>query len=502
MNEIRERRLLALASVMVLLAMAPLPARSPDGLEMLALARDWMGQGPPVDSNFWSPLWPALVALWLPLVEAERAAWLLNLSLAGLVAWPLHLGATRLGSIWAGRAAVFFWALAPVVRDHACILDARPLGWLLTALTVAFAIDAAKGDRAWTWAFGAAALAPLARPEGLALLPILTVSALLLRRRHWRRIVPLAVGAFLPTLVDSLVRSGDRGTLTGLWTPWAETWAMTDYVALIGIASAPTEYRAFLLGQIDAGVESTPGPSIPGFPVDGALYVLDALILSVGITGLVAFAVGAVALVRKPRSVAILGMSLSPLAALALTPMLQGQASPAANVGFLVAPLVLVACAGAVALVRRTDRITLLTAAPVVVGFAMLAETSMVERAPPDTLFVEDSVAADVMARYLRQDPPRSGRVACTLASRGVVQRAGLIPVPLGSTWEDWAPDPDDGVLLSSVDLYLGEDGGRGLELLEDPEWTVTRVFADGHMDQWRRGGWLEDQRMFVYLSR
>ncbi|MCP4804963.1 MAG: hypothetical protein GY884_06415 [Proteobacteria bacterium] len=490
--------------MMVLLAMAPLPARSPDGLEMLALAQSWAGQGPAVDAAFWPPLWPAMVATLLPLVEAERAAWLLNLVLAGAVAWPLHLGATRLGSVWAGRAAVFFWCLAPVVREHACILDARPLGWLLTGLAVAFAIDAHRGERAWTWAFGAAALAPLARPEGLALIPLLAVSALVLRH-PWRSVVPFAAGALVPTLVDGFLRSGERGTLSSLWAAWGDTWSMTDFLALVGIASAPTGYRAFVLEQVEAGVEAPPLPFVLAVPLEGALYIVEALVQCVGWAGIVAAVVGGVAVIATAKgrwqAALVLVLALSPLAALALTPMLQGQATQAANLAFVVAPLLMLACGGAVRLVQRTDRFTLLQAAPVLVAFAMLVETSTKTTAV-DGLFVEDSRAADVMARHLRENPPESGRVACTLTSRGVVRRAGLEPVGVGSTWEDWSPGDGDGVLLSSVDLYLGEDGGRGLELLEDPDWHVVRVFADGQMAVWRSGGLVEDDRTFVYLAR
>lgn len=487
-----ERRLATFAVVALYLAAAPQPFRSPDGLEMMALALDWAGNGPPVDGSFWPPLWPALLTPLAALGELERSAWVLNLMLAGAIAWPLQLMCERLSGPWAARAAVFFWALVPVIWMNGAVLDARPLGWFLCAMAAALAIDAHHGGRPWWHAFVFAAIAPLARPEGLSLVPLIAVSALLLGHA-WKSIVPFALGALCPTLVDGALREGGRGTWGAFWVPWSESWEMVDFLALYGIASAPTGFRDFVVQQLDAGVE-TP-PSALGLllgPPDVAFVALG-LVQCVGIAMLVAAAVGAGVLVLRSksplRSAAVVALSCGPLVALSFTPMLRGQAEPHTNLAFLTPVLVALAFSGSAEIARLLRRRQLLSAIPVSLALVALLEVHYGPFIAAEPEFIEDSPEADAMAAWLQVHPPESGRVACTIAGRGVVRSAGLEPLTLASTWEEWSPGERDGVLVNSVDFALGEDGGRGLEVLEDPDWQTAQVIGDADF-------------FFVYLER
>ena len=471
-----ERRLTAIAVVAVYLAAAPQAARSPDGLEMLAMAMDHAGQGPAVDGGFWPPLWPALLAPFALLGDLERSAWILNLTLAGAVTWPLHLTAERLGGVWAARAAAFFWSLVPFAWFDAAVLDARPLGWFLCAMATALAVDAHHRDRPWWPAFAFAALAPLARPEGLSLVPLLALGALVLGHA-WKRVVPYALGALLPTMLDGALRSGGRGTWGAFWVPWSESWEMVDFLALYGIASAPTDFRAHVVAQLDAGLEEPPSALalLAGGP--DLVYLAHGLAQCLGVLLLLATIVGALVLVlrsaRPWRAGACVLLGLAPLVALAFTPMLRGQATPHTNLGFVAPVCVAVAFAGIAQLAPLFRRRQLVSALPVGLALLALLDVHYGPVVAEEPAFVEDSPAAYEMATILASEP---GAVACTFSSRGVVRRANRPVVPLGSSWE---PMPRvDRALFTSVDVQLGEDGGRALELLEDPRWEPVAVTA------------------------
>ncbi len=474
-----ERWLLGAAAVAVLLVWAPLPARSPDGLEMLALAASWRGEGPTVDRSFWPPLWPGLVAA-LGGLGLERAAWWLNLVLAGAVVVPLARMAHHWGGTWAQRSVAVAWPLLPAVREHAAVLDARPLGWWLTAWSVALAVEAADGRRPWWHALLPAALAPLARPEGAALVPLITVAALVLGG-SWRRVVPAAALALVPTVLLGAVRESGRFAWGALWVPWSESWVMSDFLALFGNASAGTGYRDFAANALAAGLEAPPSALslLLRPPMEGAPYVLGALLQCTGVVLAVAALLGGAALIaraRRPRrAIVVAGLSLSPLVALAFTPMITGPSTPAANLLFVAAPMVAV---GLSAWRRWGARI------PVVLVLLGVAEATWGPMRGPAPFYLEDSAAAETLSLWLQEHPPASGRVACTLSGRGVAVRAGLVPVSLPSTWEQWAPEPGDGVLLTQVD-FRGEDGGRGLALLEGGRWRPVWVASDGVLAWW-----------------
>ncbi len=486
MSEASERWLLFGLAALLLAALAPLPVLSPDAAELLAGVGFWrMGAHAP-DLAHWQPLYPML--LWplrgLPL---EQVAWTLNLVLAAGVVGPLHQLATRIsGSRLAGRVAALAWVLLPAVREHAAVPDARPLFWLLAAGTAAGLAEATRGEDgrrrlAWALAFCCAALAPLARSEGQAALPLLIVGALALGM-PWQRLALHALPAALPTLIYRALRGESWGVWGSFYLPWLDTWSMTDFLALNGVAVSGSDYRSFTLRAVEAGLETPPSdPSalLTEIPV-GLVFVTEGLIESVGVLG---FALGLAGLAwlvwtRPPRwrGLLLVGLGLAPVLALAPVPMTRDQATSATNLLFA-APLLLVPLAvGVEALSARVRRRAL--RAPVALGLALLvglaAELSPLRSYPPS--FLEDSRAAEQATAWLQAHPPVSGEVTCSFSGRHIVRRAGLWPTNLPSPWEDL--DQPELVLISSADS-LGEDGGRGLELLEDPAWEVAYLATE-----------------------
>ncbi len=451
----------------VLLLLAPGPEVSPDSLELLAWVRCMANAGPCSGETTWPPLWPALLLPWArgPL---ELAAWTLNLLLVGLTAFPLYSIAQRIGGRWAARAAVLAWVLAPVVVQHAVVLDPRPAMWLLTTATLALALRAAQGDGRWWPAFACAALAPLARPEGLFLLPLVTAAALL-ASQPWRRALGAFALACLPALSWAVASGGGRlgHELFGL--SWHGVWPNADYLALIGPATAGTGFRALVQASAGAGIEAP--PLDPRFVLlilpHGLATMARGLLGCVGVAGSIGIILGAIELGRqglRPRLALLL--ALSPLAALAALPMSWGQVSAAANLMFMVPALLAVAFVGWSRRLPRRLQWTL----PIAV-VALLLELHLAPWQLEHPAYVESSIASTRMADWLSEHPPDGGEVACTFAGRGVVRAAGLEPVTLPSSWERWEPHQPTPVLLAP-DLL--EDGGRGLMLLQDPSWSPT----------------------------
>ena len=457
--------------VVLLLAAGP-AGQSPDGLELLALARSWLGGPPTLDPAYWPPLWAALVA---PLTLADDAlglARLLNVVLLGAVAWPTwHLARCTLGRPQA-RIAVLLLALVPAVREYAPVLDARALGTLLTAATAAGAARAVRGEQGWAWAALPAAIAPLARPEGVAL-PVLLAVVYGGWERRWLRAVLGLPALLAPSLAWKILGPPSLGW-SALAEPWYTVWPLPELTTLYGPASMPSAYRLFVLDALGAGLDSyqrNPLLLLSEAPAS-ALHVLRGLAAVLGATGLVGAALGTISLARRGRK-GLLGVTLAaaPLVAVALVPASTGQATPAANVLFAV-PLLLVAlsalplrAAGALALV-------------------VLVETHLGPLRVPAPHFDEGSQASRTVQAWLEEHPSNSGVVAGGLESRGLVQAAGLDHRPLPSAWEPWDLPAGSGVVLTSLSL-AGADGGRALSLLEDPAWEVVLVVRDDAHQAW-----------------
>jgi len=468
-----EARLAAAWAAAVLLVVAPAAGTSPDGLEMLALGRSWLGGAATLDPAFWPPLWPLLVS---PLsLAADPLAWarLLNIGLAAAVALPLFHLSRLLSGRGPARLAVVAWILLPAVREHAAVLDARPLGWLLAIGATAAVARATSEGRSWGWAFAAAALAPLARPEGLAI-PVLVALAWLVSARR----APAAAGALVAMLLPAgawKLLGPPSQSWSALAEAWYSTWTLTELMTLYGPASLPTGYRAFVLDLVASGAESVDRNPLLMLRASPASLAWAGLGLhgALGTVGLLAAGAGVVrvALRSSWHAVSVL-LVFAPLAAVALVPASTGQSTAAANVLFAV-PLLLV---GLTALPAR--------AAAAAIAVAVIeVHLSPARPAPPG--FHEGSQTSRTAQAWLEAHPGDSGVVYGGLEVRGLTQAAGLEHAPLPTAWEPFAPRPGSRVLVSSVSLG-GADGGRALGLLEDPSWEVAFVTREGAERAWR----------------
>jgi len=474
----REERLLWTAGGTALLMLLAGPAvRSPDGMEMLRLTASWLGIASDVgDPSFWPPLWSGLNLPAVALGHDTAGARLLNLLCWGALIWPLHLLADRLGGRRSARIAVLLFMLTPAVFDHATVLDARPLGALITTAFVAASINALAVSRGLLWAVALAAVAPFARPEGV-LLPVLAGAVIWRFHGSWWKGL---VGAGVALLPHALFRSSVRG-LSGheqLFAPWYGTWSTWDLLSLFGPASVPTEFRRFALAAVEAGVVQ-PEPAIedlvaviammPGGLVGAATIVAGA----VGLTGVLAVLRGGWAMgsssLRSPM-VVLVGL---PFVAVAVAPMAKDQAGPLSNYLFVLPSILAMAAVGINSLKFRWG-----------VGLAVAAvlmETQFTPLRHAQPYFLEGSEAAALAAEMLANNPPAGGVVGADFSSRDVVLRAGFEVEPVGPIWLGKVPPDLDAVLINSVGAK-GEDGGRTLRLLESPKWRVVWVVGDGDL--------------------
>jgi hypothetical protein len=472
-------------AIAVLLLLAPAPQLSPDSHELLAIARSWAGLGPREGPSPWPPLWPLLC---LPFVRLapQVGPWILNLVLAGAVASPLYSVTRRLGGVWPARAAVLCWVLLPAVHHSAPILDARPALWLISAWTMALALRALEPDGAWWPAFAVASLAALARPEGLMLIPLLTLTALLAGARF--QALALAAAALGPLVATKLLGGAGRSGYEAFALPWEGVWAKNDILALTGPASAATPFRRFLLEAAAQGLES-PSSDLSGFlrflPT-GSQRLLRALAGALGLFGAAGAFVGAGELWRRGWRVrAGLGLILLPLLALAALPMAWIASTPAGNLVFLLPALLALACLGWAQLLPRRHRKLLL-----LLPALLLLELNLAPWRLTRPTFIGDSTAATTMAHWLEAHPPAGGRVACSYSARQVVRDAGLVPEQLPSSWDHL--DPALPVLITQGFL---EDAGRSLDLLEDQRRSPL-AWAGPQWEQLQ-----EDDDWYLYLG-
>lgn len=496
-REAEERWLVTAWATALMLVLAGPAGLSPDGLEMLRMAAGLPGG----DEVFWLPLWPMLmmpVGLFPDPIEASR---IVNLLLAGAVAWPLHLMSCRLSGRAAARMAVVIWALLPAVVDHGAVLDARPLGWLFCALAVALAMDAGAGRRPWWPVWLAAGLAILARPEAMILWPLLGVGSLLVGLGPGRMALGLALAA-IPRALWAMALGSGRA-----WEPfraaWVDTWGKSDLTALYGAASAGTGYRRFVNAAVDAGVETSSWKVdvLLGDVSAGLVTVARGLVEGFGFLGLLALIFGLVLVGRRGRVAATcVAMGFLPLVAIALLPQARDQPTAAANLMFLVAPGLAVVAVSLEHVGRRVGKTTLPLVLAVVFVLLEAHASPLRVRAPA---FVEQGSAATAMVAFLEANPPANGTIVSSSSSRGVVLRAGLRHVPLPSPWEPWTPAQSSGVL---VDIP-GQDGGRAMEIMENPDWSVLWAVADDGPVLWESAqgghfGQAQAGMMLVYLER
>ncbi len=465
-----------MGSILILWLLNP-TIKSPDGLEMLRLTQQWLGQPTLVgDPNFWPPLWSALNIPGVALGHPVIAAHLLNQLMWGSVIWPLHLMVCCLADRTAANRCVVLYLTLPMLISFGPILDARPLGTLITTSFVAAIIhQATRGGGLGVMVF-LAALAPFARPEGV-LFPMLAGCAAWLLGQSRIRSVLLAAIAFLPNI---LFRSNFRG-MTGheqLFGPWYGTWATWDMLALFGPAAAPTKFREFALQTVELGVVDG-RPELSDFM--GALVmapagVVGAILIVAGAIGLIGLAMagrGLWTVLPRKRRWWVLALVLFIPVVIGAAPMSKDQAGPLANYLFLMPGILALVAVGIGTLPKTWPRW-----APVGLLVLILAEAHHTPLQSPTPYFLEGSDAAKLATVMLKESGPRNGLVAVDFSGRDVVLEAGLTPSPLGPPWLGSVGSEVDAVLVNSVGAS-GEDGGRTLELLESREWKVDWVVAD-----------------------
>ena len=454
--------------------------RSPDGIEMLRLAGHWLGHEQSVTApHFWPKLWPALNLPTVALGHGLSGARLLNLVLWGLVTYPLHVLASLLGGVSAGRRAVLLYLLLPLVWPFVTVLDARPLGALITTGFVASVVMAAQQNRGWFWMVFLAAAAPLARPEGI-LLPFMAGFACWCIGKSLIRSLLVSGLCLIPHVVASGTSRGISDH-ESLYASWYGTWAVSDILVLFGPSSVPTRFREFAIAAMDSQVvSSTPSKEevlslFQSMPM-GLLVASSILLSGIGFVGIAMLFHGLVRVVPRTRRWWIVGAILMPWIAIAVAPMARGQAGPLANYLFLFPSLLAVLAVGMVP--SRSVRLVW----PLMFASLLFFEVHNSPLKAPPPYFLESSEAADLAHAMLVRDPPSQGTVAADFSGRNVVLGADLELIELEPIWFGPVPDDVSAVLLSSVGAQ-GEDGGWAIELLDDPGWRLEWVTGDGDIE-------------------
>ena len=496
--------LAALGTLLAVVLLDPTPRPGPDSFEMFRLAASWLGTGPQLTAaGFWPPLWPLMVTPGEALGHPQAWATGVNLLMLAATAAALWVLALRLGAAVAAGGATLLLALLPTTRELALILDARPMGMLLTAATAALAVEAGAGRIRWRWAFCAAALAPLARPEGILLPPIVAAAAWLSDQRAHRAGLS-AVAALLPHALWQQLHPG-RSSFEALYGPWIAAWPRPDLVGLFGPGSLDSAYRRFAITALSLELETLPSDptgllaTIPS----SILNTSGALLEVLGITGILLAAAGGARLAAGGRRQAAgVVLALLPLAAVAVAPMSSGQSTRTANLLFLL-PLLLVfvgvALHGLISWRRRGRGGRRMLAGLLVL--LVLAETHLSPLRPSPPYFLESEEAAVLAIARLRAEPPASGAVAAGFSGRSVVYRAGLTVQELPGGWLNFEPTAGVPVLISSIEARA-EDGGRALMLLEDPKWRLVWVVTDGDLTGSAHPSPPEDQGWYALLRR
>lgn len=484
--EFKQRIACTAVATLLIATLAASPQRSPDGVEMIAMVRGWFGEPSGVSPGYWLPLWPLLAfALGLDR-SAEPAGYLLNVACAGGTAFCLYgLAARAAGSVVAALLTVTF-ALVPAIADQVSVLDARPLGWLLTT-ACADSLLSARGSaehKGWIVAGSFAFLAPLARPEGL--LPACAVAGVAAVEwvRARRAAQPMASARWDPRSWAILLFALGAGAATWLgrgraWEtlalPWTAVWQTGDILALYGFASAPTPYRDWVLAN-GSPVFGGSLPSIAEF-WSGLSEVMLAHVAALGWVAVGAGTVGALLLARHHPLVPL--VLLAPVLLLALSPQRAGQLSAVANVTTMV-PLWF---AFSAVVLGRFRWPWVLAGCVLVVGSARVEHARV-----PKGHFVEGSSLAAKVALRLVQHAAGVSEVACGFSSRAIVRDAGLRPAAWPSPFEGWSAPAGTVLLLSSVDVR-GNDAGGVLSVAGQPAWELLELLTEGG-EPGDRGHW------------
>ena len=322
-----------------------------------------------------------------------------------------------------------------------------------------------------------AAIAPLARPEGV-IMPLIAGACVWLLQRGWKQTIAATIATLVPHLA---LRSTLRG-MTGheqLFGPWYGTWSTWDLISLFGPASDPSTFRKFALTSIQQGVVDG-RPEVRdfiGLLVTVPMGLLDMPIIFVGAIGFVGLLLagrGFWMALPSTRRWLTAGLVLLTPVVIGAAPMARDQAAPLSNYLFLMPGLIALMAVG---LQPFRPRWPAWSANALLV--LVLTEAHFTPLQSPPPYFLEGSEAASLATVMLKKSPPKNGRVAVDFSGRGVVLAAALTPTPLGPPWLGPVSDDVDAVLINSVGAS-GEDGGRTLRLLENKEWKVEWVVGDG----------------------
>ncbi len=501
---------------------APTAALSPDGMEMLAVSRCLRtGACETANVGYWPPAWPASIALLSYFMDAEGAGRALNI-VCGAAVVPFlwrAINRTRAPSADSARASrpavgvAVLWAGLPSVIDHVTVLDARPMGTLVTSFLLWAVVEAVHGKRSWAWAYAGAAIAPLVRPEGVAMAPLVAFThATLTAMAHpggWRdsvwgggsaghrsagadaptspteptvpRRIPgaaLFVLSAVPHIAWSAATPGGRSGVEAFFGPWMSSWPLDDLLALMGPASFRTAYGQFVAAQVANGSLSPPR-DVGGLLAAIVRQLADAPVAAASVGGAalaLAFLGSAVARLRSGgpgRVGTIAGVLL--WMAISAAPMSGGQATRAANLLFLLpGGLLLLASMAPLSTRRRRGPARAATWALVGVVSLVLVDAHRGPFREPPPRFLIGTPAARIAARILAHAaPPTPMSIYAGFEGRGIVRRAEQRPLPLPNGWEPFAPEPGTYGLLVDGGLL---EAGVALWLLEEPDTNVCWV--------------------------
>ena len=413
------------------------------------------------------------VAAGFPILGAH----LTNQLLWGLVIWPMHLLVCCLAGRIAARRAVILYLFLPMLLAFGPVLDARPLGALITTGFVAAVVHQSVRKRGLTIMLFLAAIAPLARPEGV-IMPLIAGACVWLLQRGWKQTIAATVVTLIPHLT---IRSTLRG-MTGheqLFGPWYGTWSTWDLISLFGPASDPSTFRKFALTAINEGVvDGRPEVSdFIGLLITIPMGLLDMPVIfigAIGFVGLLLFSRGFWLVLPTTRRWLTAGLILLTPVIIGAAPMARDQAAPLSNFLFLMPGLISLMAVGLQPLRPKWPN----WSSHALLGL-VLVEAHLTPLQSPPPYFLEGSEAANLATVMLQKSPPENGLVAADFSGRGVVLAAALTPRPLGPPWLGSVADDVDAVLINSVGAS-GEDGGRTLRLLESKDWRVEWVVGDG----------------------
>ena len=458
------------ALLVVGLALAGVPERSPDGVEMAAAGRCLWRL--PIDRaacvglepSFWAPVFPLLSGALALVLDPALAALLVGVAGFALLGRPLARLGGAVGGPLAAALAPLVVLVVPALRDHARMGEARGLALaLLLAAGARLCHDerAALLDRGGLMRVGLLlGLAALTREEALA--PALLLAGLAVARFGWRggAVGGVLAGVMAPWVAFLSVRAGHLVPSPRSWQGAANRW----------VEALPPEW---VFMELSAGSRGTPlramlsrsGAPGPGLSLDGLGGWMAIAVPAAVPLGLAALAmVGLVLSWRRARApLLVLSAVVAPYLALQALPPARDAVVPANNL--LVLPLglgVLAAAALAAGLGRLPRRIAVggILAAWAGVALSVGVEGAFARARPEPQAF-------DAAAAWLAAETRPDETIAASIVGAPAVLRADRtrrrLPPPhaLRQALAGW--ERPDLALVTTHDLPAGRLVVRGL---------------------------------------